>query len=246
MLIIPAIDLQQGRCVRLYQGNMQQPTVYSDDPLATARRWEAAGASWLHVVDLDGAQQGHPVHLSVLAAIAHGTSLQVQASGGLRSVQDIEAALGAGARRVVLGTVAVRQPELVRAACLRFGEAIVVGLDARAGRIATHGWTEQSDIPVVELAQCMVEAGASRLVFTDIGRDGTLTEPNYAALAALIQSVPVPVIASGGVARLEHLLRLHEVGAEAAIVGKALYTGDVDLAAAVAALSSPGPAPQRT
>jgi phosphoribosylformimino-5-aminoimidazole carboxamide ribotide isomerase len=238
MLVIPAIDLQGGRCVRLYQGDMHQATVYSDDPVAVARQWEKAGAQWLHVVDLDGAKEGRPVHLNVVQSIARSTGLRVQASGGLRRLDDIHAVLACGARRVVLGTVAVTQPEVVQRACRELGEAVVVGLDARDGRIATHGWTAQSEISVTELAQRMVEAGVRRFVFTDIRRDGTLTEPNYAALGELVRSVPVPVIASGGVAQLEHLLRLRDLGVEGAIVGKALYTGRLNLAAAIAALAN--------
>lgn len=236
MDIIPAIDLKDGRCVRLYQGDFAQVTVYSEDPLATARMWAAQGASRLHVVDLDGAKGGRPVNTDAVLAIINAMSVPVQLGGGLRREDDIVAALALGVERVILGTAAIADTEMVERVAARFGEQIVVGVDARDGMVATAGWTETADVRAIDLITRMAEMGVRRIIYTDIARDGTLTEPNYAALRELVRDDGPAIIASGGIAEIDHLLRLADLGVEAAIVGKALYTGAIDLAAAIAAL----------
>lgn len=229
MRLIPAIDLRNGACVRLEQGDFARDTRYADDPLVVARGFAEHGAQWLHLVDLDGAREGYPRHLEVLAAICKETALRVEFGGGLRDLAAVAAALAAGATRVVLGTVALEQPELLAAACQAHGARIVVGLDARDGLVAVRGWTQTSGTPAVELAQAAVRAGCQRLIYTDIATDGMLSGPNLPALQALIAALPVPVIASGGVATKAHLEALAAAGAEAAIIGKALYTGALPL-----------------
>jgi len=238
MLIIPAIDLKDGQCVRLYQGDYRQLTVYDADPVAVARRWQAAGARWLHVVDLDGAAAGAPQNLAAIKAIASATAIPVEVGGGVRDVATLGEVLALGVARVVLGTAAVEDPVLVGTACCKWGERVVVGIDARDGLVATRGWRETTSVPALTLALQMIELGVRRFIYTDIARDGTLTQPNYAEVAKLVQSVPVPVIASGGVASLEHLRRLAALGVEGAIIGKAIYTGDIALATAIAALQT--------
>jgi phosphoribosylformimino-5-aminoimidazole carboxamide ribotide isomerase len=230
MLLIPAIDLRNGVCVRLEQGDYGRDTRYADDPLAVAASFSAHGARWLHVVDLDGAKEGAPRHLEVLAAIARRGDLLVEFGGGLRDLETVEAALAAGASRVVLGTAALEDPALLQAACAAHGERIAVGLDARDGMVAVRGWTETSGTPAIDLARAAVTAGCARLIYTDIATDGMLRGPNLAGLRALLDAVAVPVVASGGVATIDHLRDLAEAGAEAAIVGRALYTGDLPLA----------------
>lgn len=238
MLVIPAIDIKDGQCVRLYQGNYDQVSVYDADPTAVAKRWQAVGARWLHVVDLDGASAGAPQNLAAIKAIAAATQVPIELGGGVRDIATLGEVLALGVARVVLGTAAVEDPELVRTACRKWGERIVVGIDARDGMVATRGWREATSMAALTLARHMVELGVRRLIYTDIARDGTLTQPNYIAVAKLVQSVAVPVVASGGVASLDHLRELAGLGVEGAIVGKALYTGDVDLAAAFAAVQT--------
>jgi phosphoribosylformimino-5-aminoimidazole carboxamide ribotide isomerase len=244
-IIYPAIDLRQGQVVRLRQGDPAAQTTYGDDPAAVARAWAAQGAEWLHVVNLDGAftgaGQGSDQDLSInlrrLAEIRAETSLPIQFGGGLRDVADIALALELGATRVVLGTVAVRQPEVVAQAIARFGaERIVVGLDARNGWVATHGWRETSALDVLTVARRMRDLGVPRVVYTDIARDGTLTGVNLDATVALARSSGLEIIASGGVAGLDDIRRLasHQAGGVAGvIVGQALYTGAVDLTTAL-------------
>lgn len=223
--------------MRLLQGDYAKETQYSDDPVAVARRWEALGAPRLHVVDLDGARAGAPANREVMAAICAATSFPVEVSGGLREIGAIEAALAYGASRVQLGSAAVRRPELVRDAVARFSDAIVVSIDARDGEVRTDGWIEGSGVLATDLARQVAGMGVSRIMFTDIGRDGLLTEPNFDALAAMVQALPIPVVASGGVTSIAHLERLAEIGCEGAIVGKALYEGLIDLPAALAAVA---------
>lgn len=229
MLIIPAIDLQNGHCVRLLQGDFAKETVYGDDPVQVARHWRDAGAELLHVVDLDGARQGHPAQLDLVQAIAH-TAL-IQLGGGLRTEDDVQAALDAGAQRVVLGTAALDIPFAERLA-RRYGESLIVALDTRGGKVAVQGWVEQTAWSLLDLARALIEVGVQRFLHTDVERDGALTSPNYASLERLI-ALGVPVIASGGVASLEHIERLHEIGAEAVIVGRALYERSIDLTEAL-------------
>ncbi len=234
MEIIPSIDLRAGRCVRLYQGDYQQETVYSEDPLVVARSWQEQGAARLHLVDLDGAVEGYPANLPVISDIAGALDIPVQAGGGIRDRATAEFLLSAGVERVVLGTAAVEQPELVRELCAVHGSAaVVVAVDARDGRVAIKGWTETAEVNAPELARQMAGLGVVRLLYTDISRDGTLTEPNFAANAELASNSGMAVQASGGVARLEHLTRLAETGVEGVIIGRALYTGDIDLAEAI-------------
>lgn len=239
MELIPAIDLKDGRCVRLYQGDFAQSTVYSDDPVATARRWVEQGATRLHVVDLDGARGGRPANTDAVLAIVQAAGVPVQLGGGLRREEDVGAALALGVQRVILGTAAVEQLDLVSRLAARFGEQVIVGVDARDGMVATAGWTETADVQAVDLVRHVAELGVARIIYTDISRDGTLTEPNFTALAELIWPGGPAIIASGGIAAVAHLQRLAALGAEGAIVGKALYDGKLDLPSALAALRAP-------
>lgn len=225
MLVIPAIDLLRGRCVRLFQGDFAQETIYDDDPIRVARHWAGLGAQWLHIVDLDGARLGQPAQLALVAGIT-ATGIPVELGGGLRTLDDIQAAFDAGVARVVLGTVAIEQPELLDAAVHRFGtERVVLGVDARDGMVAVRGWEQTSTVAAAEVVARAREAGVQRVVYTDIERDGTLSSPNYAATAE-IAALGIRVIASGGVATRENLERLARIaGVEAAIVGRALYAG---------------------
>lgn len=236
MEVIPAIDLKGGKCVRLYQGDYRQETVFSDDPLGMALHWSSSGASRLHLVDLDGAAKGEPRHWLVIAEIAKAINIPVQVGGGIRRMETIERLLGSGVDRVILGTAAIEDPELIKEACHRFGEAIVVGVDARDGYVATHGWKRKTRFTAIELIQGMTSLGAKRFVYTDISRDGTLSQPNFEVIAELISTTKLPIIASGGIASISHLVRLKQLGAEGAIIGRALYTGDIRLEEALAAL----------
>jgi phosphoribosylformimino-5-aminoimidazole carboxamide ribotide isomerase len=239
VLTIPAIDIRHGKCVRLYQGDYANETVYADDPVAVALAWERAGAGWLHLVDLDGAAGASGRNLLVVQAIAAAVRLPVQLGGGLRSRESLQEAFAAGVQRAVLGTAALEDRDLVEWAAAVYGERLAVGIDARGGLVATRGWTETSQVPALNLARDVVALGVRRLIYTDISRDGTLAGPNFAAMAEMVAAVPVPVVASGGVANVGHLLALAEVGVEAAIVGRALYTGQIDLTEALRALSEP-------
>jgi phosphoribosylformimino-5-aminoimidazole carboxamide ribotide isomerase len=230
MEIIPAIDIRGGQCVRLLQGNYDHETVYGKDPVAMARRWEQEGATRLHVVDLDGARDGLPTNLEIVGQIASALQIPVQMGGGLRSAQAIEKALGAGVQRCIIGTQAAERPEWAQQMFARFGESIILGLDARDGMVATAGWRETSGIPAVHFAQTMQEFGCRRIIFTDIARDGTLAGPNAAALRAIAEAVQIPVIASGGVHKTTDIRILKNIpNVEGAIVGKALYEGTVTL-----------------
>ena len=236
--IIPAIDLREGRCVRLYQGDYQQETVFSDDPLDMALKWQSLGAPRLHIVDLDGAAAGEPRNLEVIKKIAEAMLIPTQLGGGIRTVATLESVLKAGVERVVLGTSAVKNPEMVREACRRFREAVIVSVDVRDGQMATDGWLERAEgNSVGGFIDNMVQLGVRRFIYTDISRDGTLTEPNFAAISEFIDSAKVPVVAAGGIASISHLRALSKLGAEGAIVGRAVYTGDIDLKQALAAVS---------
>jgi phosphoribosylformimino-5-aminoimidazole carboxamide ribotide isomerase len=231
MIVIPAIDLRGGRCVRLLQGDFARETVYGDDPVRMALRWQGAGATMLHVVDLDGAKEGRPAQATIVSAIARALTIPVELGGGLRSLDDLEAAFAGGMARAVLGTAAIEDRGLLTAALGRWGaERIVLGLDAREGLVATRGWIETTAVRATDLARELAAFGVRHVVYTDIGRDGTLQEPNYAALRELAEGSGLAVIASGGVARREQLAALAAIpGVEAAIVGRAIYTGDVVL-----------------
>jgi len=236
MLVIPAIDLKDGRCVRLVQGDMARETVYAEDPVAVARGFEGAGAEWIHVVDLDGAVRGLPVNAEAIAAVCRAVGARVQVGGGIRDLATLERVLAGGAGRVVLGTAALEDPELFAEACRRHPGAILAGIDARSGRVAVAGWTKDSATEVGTLAARVRDAGASGIVFTDISRDGTGAGVNAEAVGALAAEVDLPVIASGGVASLDDIRALVALGLPnlaGVIVGRALYTGAVDLAEAL-------------
>lgn len=236
MEVIPAVDIKGGRCVRLLRGDFRRETVYSDQPTEVARRWESLGASRLHVVDLDGAVAGEPVNLPVIEDIRRTVSVPIQLGGGIRTLETIQRLLDMGIERVILGTVAVVNPDLAAEACRRHGERIAVSIDAGKGVVWIKGWKERSGLRAAEMARRMAGLGVQRLIYTDISRDGTLTEPHFAAIRELVSQTALPVIASGGVAAIADLLRLAEIGVEGAIVGKALYTGNVDLAQALTAV----------
>lgn len=229
MLLIPAIDLRGGLCVRLEQGNFDRDTRYSHDPVEVARRFEAEGATWLHLVDLDGAREGEPRHVGVLAQIAAATALKVEFGGGLRTSDAVEQALGAGAARVVIGTAALENRDLLGRLLTLHGPAVAVGIDARNGLAAIKGWIETSATRAVDMALDVVAAGARRLIYTDIATDGMLAGPNVEGLREIIDAAGVPVVASGGIASESHLEAVASAGAEASIVGKALYTGALPL-----------------
>jgi phosphoribosylformimino-5-aminoimidazole carboxamide ribotide isomerase len=235
MQIIPAIDLLDGQCVRLHQGDYGQVTRFSDDPVAQALSWQNQGASRLHLVDLDGARRGEPVNDAVVRAITAALSIPVQLGGGVRSMERAEELLGCGLERVILGTVAIEQPELVA----RHPGRIVVGIDAKEGKVATRGWLEQSSVEAEELAARFEGTGVAALITTDIATDGTLAGPNLAFLRRMAQASSLPVIASGGVGCLEDLLSLlslEPLGVEGVIVGRALYDGSVVLKEALEAI----------
>ena len=234
MDIIPAIDLKGGKCVRLYQGDYSKETVFSVDPVATALRWQEQGASWLHLVDLDGAAAGEVRNTQAIEDIVKNTSLNVELGGGIRRADVVEQLIKLGVKRVILGTVAVEQLELTKRIIKKFGEAIVVGIDARDSYVTTHGWMKISTMTVLELSQAMAAIGARRIIYTDVKRDGTLTEPNYDTTAELVSKLKIPVVASGGISSIEHIRKLAALGAEGVIIGKALYTGDIDLREALA------------
>lgn len=242
MEILPAIDLLDGACVRLHQGDYDHVTRFSDDPVAQALSWQQQGATRLHLVDLDGAKRGEPVNDAAVKAITAALDIPVQLGGGVRSTERVEHLLACGLDRVILGTVAIEQPDLVRALADRYPGRIVVGIDAKDGRVATRGWVEQSDVLATDLAKTFSGAGITAIITTDIATDGTLAGPNLEALRAMAASSSVPVIASGGIgcmADLLALLPLESLGIRGVIVGRALYDGRVDLAEAVRALAEP-------
>jgi phosphoribosylformimino-5-aminoimidazole carboxamide ribotide isomerase len=237
MILYPAIDLKDGQCVRLVRGAMDAATVFSDDPAGQARAFADAGAEWLHLVDLNGAFAGAPVNAAAVEAILAAVAIPCQLGGGIRDMATIEAWLDRGLARVILGTVAVEDPDLVRAAARAFPGRVAVGIDARAGRVATRGWADQTEVEATGLARAFEDAGVAAIVYTDIDRDGAMQGPNVAATEALARAVAIPVIASGGVASLADLLALKGTGVIAgAISGRALYDGKLDLAQALAAL----------
>lgn len=240
--LYPAIDLQDGRAVRLRQGDFAQTTVFSDDPVAQARSFADDGATSLHVVDLDGARAGEPVHAALVASIAASFPGTVHLGGGLRSRPAIETALATGVDRVVVGTAVISDRDLLAWAIDRLGDGLVVGLDARQGKVATHGWTQVSDQDALEVASGLVSLGVRRIAYTDIGRDGTLGGPNVAALRRLAEAVPeLRLIASGGISSLDDLRRLRDLGLpglDGVIVGRALYEGRFTVAEALEVLAA--------
>jgi phosphoribosylformimino-5-aminoimidazole carboxamide ribotide isomerase len=233
MEIIPAVDIRGGRCVRLYQGDYNQETVFDEDPVTAALTWYSQGARWLHIVDLDGAVAGEPKNVEVVGQIMKETGLLIELGGGIRQEKVAEQLLRDGVNRIILGSAAIENRELVKKLCRQFGEAVAVSLDARDGKIAIRGWQKDTVVEVLQLSREMVDAGVRRFIYTDIRRDGTLTEPNFDMIKKLLGEVNVPVIVAGGISRLEHLRRIKELGAEGAIIGKALYTGDMNLGEAI-------------
>ena len=241
MEVIPAIDLIDGRCVRLYQGDYSRETVYSDDPVEVALRWERLGARRIHVVDLDGARAGSPQNLDVISRIADAVRVPVQMGGGVRTIDSIREVIDSGVDRVMLGTVAVRDPAIVTSACEQFGaETILVAIDSRDGNVAVSGWTDGSEASATDLLCLMMDAGVRIFLCTDISRDGTLAGPDYDLMRSLVAIAGNGVIAAGGIASIDHLRDLAYIGVGGAVIGRALYTGDIDLAEAVSATGSPG------
>jgi phosphoribosylformimino-5-aminoimidazole carboxamide ribotide isomerase len=241
MEVIPAIDLLEGRCVRLYQGDYTRSQVFNENPVEVAQQWVEQGATRLHVVDLDGAKAGKPVNLEAIAAIVNAIPIPVEIGGGLRTPESVRQLLHLGVRWAILGTVAVEQPELVQALAQEFPEQIIVGIDARNGKVATRGWLETSETQATQLAVQMQEMGAAAIIYTDIHRDGTMSGPNLEALRELADRISIPVIASGGVSSVTDLLSLIALepqGVTGAIVGRALYTGDIILNEAIRAVGS--------
>jgi phosphoribosylformimino-5-aminoimidazole carboxamide ribotide isomerase len=245
MDIFPAIDLLDGKCVRLYQGDYAKSEVFNDNPAAMAQSWLEQGANKLHLVDLDGAKAGQPVNLGAIASIIEMVKktatqpVQIQVGGGLRTDASVQQLLKLGVDRVILGTVAVEQPELVQTLCQKYPQQIVVGIDARAGKVATKGWIETSEVLATELAKRMAKIGVAAIIYTDIHRDGTMTGPNMEALREMANAIDIPVIASGGVSSLRDLLSLlalTSIGVTGAIVGRAIYTGEVNLSEAIRAV----------
>ena len=242
MILFPAIDLKDGQCVRLKLGDMDQATIYNPDPAAQALAFENQGFEWLHVVDLNGAFAGESVNGAAVEAILKATMNPVQLGGGIRTLEHIEAWLSKGLTRVILGTVAVRNPELVKEACRKFPGHIAVGIDAKGGRVAVEGWAEASELGVIELARKFEGAGVSAIVYTDIDRDGILTGINWDSTIELAEAVDIPVIASGGLASIADIVRMTMPDArklEGAIPGRALYDGRIDPAEALALLREP-------
>jgi phosphoribosylformimino-5-aminoimidazole carboxamide ribotide isomerase len=237
--VIPAIDLLEARCVRLYQGDYAQSQVFNENPVEVALHWVECGATRLHLVDLDGAKLGKPVNLEAIKEITQAVPIPVEVGGGLRDIDSVKQLFDLGVRYCILGTVAVEKPELVQTLSQQYPDQIIVGIDARNGQVATRGWLETSEIQATQLASSMEELGASAIIYTDIHRDGTMQGPNLDALRELASHISIPIIASGGVSSvtdLLSLLALEPQGVTGAIVGRAIYTGDVDLREAIRAV----------
>ena len=235
MILYPAIDLKDGQCVRLLRGEMDQATVFNDDPAAQALAFQQAGCEWIHLVDLNGAFAGEPVNAAAVEAILAAITVPAQLGGGIRDMATIERWLSKGLARVILGTIAVEEPDLVRQAARAFPGQVAVGIDARNGRVATKGWAEETDVMVTDLARSFEDAGVAAIIYTDINRDGLMQGPNIPATADLARAVSIPVIASGGVSSIADLEALMACGAplDGAISGRALYDGAIDLAQAL-------------
>ena len=240
MILIPAIDLKQGHCVRLRQGNMDDTTVFSEDPVAMAGKWVDQGCHRLHVVDLDGAFEGQPINADVIEEIsASFPDLEIQIGGGIRSIETVEAYLEAGVNYVIIGTMAVKRPEFVTQLCSEFPGNVIIGLDAKNGMVATHGWAEESEHEAIDLARRFEDQGVAAIVYTDISRDGMMQGVNVEATRDLARAINVPVIASGGVTDLDCIIKLNQVrdsGIEGVIIGRALYEGTISLPEAMACI----------
>ncbi|MBT3358039.1 MAG: 1-(5-phosphoribosyl)-5-[(5-phosphoribosylamino)methylideneamino]imidazole-4-carboxamide isomerase [Rhodospirillales bacterium] len=239
MNFLPAIDLKDGQCVRLVQGDMDRSTVFGDDPAARARIFADAGCTWLHMVDLNGAFAGRPVNADAVRAVLAAVDMKVELGGGIRDMKTIAAWLEAGVTRVILGTIALRDPALVRQACKEFPGRVAVGIDARDGFVAVEGWSEVSEMKAVDMARAFADAGVAAIIYTDISRDGAMQGPNTAATLELAKAVPTPIIVSGGVSSMADLEAVKQAGEgifEGVISGRAVYDGRIDPAAAVALL----------
>ncbi len=233
MIIYPAIDIINGKCVRLQQGSYSEVTVFGDSPLEMAQKWEGQGAQYLHVVDLDAARSGNTENHGIIKQIAQTLKIPVQVGGGIRSLETIESLISGGLSRVILGTSAVNNQEMLKTALKEYKEKIVVGIDAKDGKVAIHGWEQTSDLTAVGFARKVEELGAKTIIYTDISRDGMLKGPNLAAMSEMAKAVGIEVIASGGVSCLKDIVDLKSTGVSGVIVGKALYTGNLDLKAAI-------------
>ncbi len=235
MIIYPAVDVKDGKCVRLSQGKFNNVTVYSDDPVEMAFKWERLGAQYLHVVDLDGARTGEPQNIAAISDMAVRLGIPVQLGGGIRSIETIEIILCKGIQRVILGTSAVKDTNLVKTALKTFENNIAIGIDARDGIVAIEGWAKTSEFTAVGFAKKMEDLGAKTIIYTDISKDGMLLGPNLKAMEEMVKAVGIDIIASGGVSTVEDVKALKNIGVAGAIIGKALYTGDIDLTEAIAA-----------
>jgi phosphoribosylformimino-5-aminoimidazole carboxamide ribotide isomerase len=237
VIVYPAIDIRDGKCVRLVEGDFARETVFGDNPAEMARSWESQGASWIHVVDLDGAKAGSPMNRDSIDKIRSSVRCSLQVGGGIRTEQDVERYLNAGIERVVLGTSAIHDPDLIADLASSWRERIAVGLDGRNGKLAGSGWLEQTDVDAVEAARRFRQGGISTIIYTDIGRDGTLSGPNLPALKAIVDAFDANVTASGGVGKIDDLAAIKEAGASGVIIGRALYDGRVTLAEALSVAS---------
>ena len=233
MRIYPAIDIKNGKCVRLRQGNFDDMTVYNDNPVEVAKEWIKNGASYIHLVDLDGAREGSGVNSDIIKEIANLSDVPVQTGGGIRTIEDIENKLALGVRRVILGTVAVKNPEIVKEAVEKFGDAIAVGIDAKNGMVAVSGWEEVSEVSAVDLCVKMRDYGVKTIIYTDISKDGMMGGPNIEATKEIFDATGIDIIASGGVSGMNDLENVDKINAHGAIIGKALYTGAINLKEAV-------------
>lgn len=229
MIIYPAIDVKDGRCVRLTQGKFNDVTIYSDNPVEMALKWEQMGAQYLHVIDLDGARLGEPQNTAVVSEMAVNLGIPIQLGGGIRTIEMIEIILCKGLQRVILGTSAVSNPEVVKRAIKTFENNVVIGIDAREGMVAIEGWAKTSEFTAVGFAKKMEELGAKTIIYTDISTDGMLQGPNLKAMEDMVKAVNIDIIAAGGVSKIEDVKNLKEIGLAGAIIGKAIYTGDIDL-----------------
>lgn len=235
MIVYPAIDLRNGKCVRLLQGEFDKESVYGENPVEMALKWQGAGGAYLHMVDLDGAKSGIGHNLEVVRQVCAALTIPVQLGGGIRTLENVEQALQAGVARVILGTAAVKNPDFVREALIKYGSRIVIGIDAKDGYAAVEGWVETSTLRAVEFGKHMEALGAKTIIYTDIARDGMMTGPNLEAMAQMVQAVSIDVIASGGVSSLEDMKKLRETGVSGVITGKALYLGAFTLEEAITA-----------
>ena len=237
MRIYPAIDIKDSKCVRLLRGSFSDVTVYGDNPAEMAKKWESLGGEFIHVVDLDGALKGHGVNAEAIKEICNSVSVPVQTGGGIRTMEDIEAKLNCGISRVIIGTKAVADAEFVKNAVKKYGDKIVIGIDAKDGMVAIEGWEKTSDFTAVEFGKKMADLGVKTIIYTDIATDGTLMGPNVEAMAEMVRATGIDIIASGGIGSIEHIKALLPTGVEGVICGRALYTGDVLLDEAIKAIS---------